>query len=113
MSPANKGNATTTISKSELDALVSEKKGLNDKLGVQLGNVRKLQADLKSAKQQVIHMLTKSKDDYALGLHEKYNTLQTQHEEYVKKTEASLKEFEELKSKKNATALDDKEVKSL
>ena len=113
MSPANKGNATTTISKSELDALVSEKKGLNDELGVQLENVRKLKADLKTAKDQLVDILTTSKDDYALDLQEKYNTLKTQHEEYVKKTEASLKEFEELKSKKKATGLDDKEVESL
>ncbi len=112
MSPTNRGNATTTISKSELEALLSDKKALDSQLGLQLGNVKKLQAELKTTKDQLMDILTKDKDEYNLDLHEKYETLCNKHKEYLEKTEASLKELEELKSKK-VPELNDKEIKAL
>ena len=113
MSPANKGNATTTISKSELEALVTDKNALNESLGVQLATVKRLKAELKSCKEQIVQLLIKNKDDYTKELYEKYEALQAEHQEYVEKAGESLKKLEELQSQQKAPGLNDKETKAL
>ena len=54
-------------------------------LGVQLGSIKKLKAELKNFKEQLVDILTKDKDETIPG------SARDVRQQYVEKAEASLK----------------------